>query len=217
MYVVFVIDIISMNGYSYQTQQNHDYRAQTMQSQRSKSGLTQEWKLFTGGNIDFDDNEDEIDVRKARLVRRLKFTAWVLVAVAIIGGIIAVGVVMGLKSNGSKDKNNSSDTQKDGSDYANDLDSIVQEGLGNAITDKDKSSAKFERTDEDGMLEVMTDPPFDVPKGWTALWWDEFDGNALNSKFWSFDYGYGQVRKIHKQTEEKEMHSLVLLFFQIMH
>lgn len=33
--------------------------------------------------------------------------------------------------------------------------------------------------------------PFDVPSGWTALWWDEFEGSSLNADYWSYAVGNG--------------------------
>lgn len=36
-----------------------------------------------------------------------------------------------------------------------------------------------------------TDPPFKAPDGWTAVWWDEFDGDLLNLDYWSYDKGNG--------------------------
>jgi hypothetical protein len=46
------------------------------------------------------------------------------------------------------------------------------------------------QSDEDGTLAVMAGPaPFTVPPGWTALWWDEFAGSSLDSKYWTIDTG----------------------------
>ncbi|KAL6772057.1 hypothetical protein ACKKBG_A28795 [Auxenochlorella protothecoides x Auxenochlorella symbiontica] len=35
------------------------------------------------------------------------------------------------------------------------------------------------------------DVPFTVPSGWTALWWEEFEGDSLDSNFWQYDVGNG--------------------------
>eukprot|EP00887_Chlorella_sp_A99_P003145 scaffold9.g3145.t1 len=34
-------------------------------------------------------------------------------------------------------------------------------------------------------------PPFTMPAGWTALWWDEFGGSSLDTSKWGYDIGVG--------------------------
>jgi hypothetical protein len=107
---------------------------------------------------------------------QFRFVVWVLIAVALVGGAIAVGVIM-VNVNG---KNGDGDAGyfPPSAGNVNGTTSVINPVTGPA--------------DTDGSLVIMENPPFTVPSGWTALWWEEFDGNKLNPQWWSYDLGYGR-------------------------
>jgi len=123
----------------------------------------------------------------------VRFILWVALGLAVVGIIVAASVLMA--------KNSKSSSSEDKAPASSDTPSVVIEGEtpgtagappappGVAI---DEEGQMVPASDEDGTLEIMTDPSFAVPDGWTALWWDEFDGDRLNTRWWSYQYGYGQ-------------------------
>lgn len=137
--------------------------------------VTNEWAPGKEGKgLGFEDLEEE--ERGQRCCNRFRFVLWAIAAAAVIGGAVAVAVIM-VKSN---DKGSSEG--KGG---------VADTGTP-AATGSEPSGGGSKET-SGSLLKVMEDPPFDVPGGWTALWWEEFDGSALNTNVWSYDKGYGQV------------------------
>lgn len=111
---------------------------------------------------------------------RFKFVIWSAVVIALVAGAIGLSIAMVVvhqnRTDGDPEPYKPPGTTPDSGPSA----------------DKSPSPTPPPNTDKDGQLEVMQNPPFNVPGGWTALWWDEFDGTSLNMKNWNYDYGYGK-------------------------
>ena len=112
---------------------------------------------------------------------RFKFLIWATVVIALVAAAIGLSITMVIVHQNRTD---------------GDPEPYVPPGTttpsGSSGTSPSPSPTPPPNTDKDGNLQIMENPPFDVPGGWTALWWDEFDGNSLNMKNWNYDYGYGK-------------------------
>ena len=106
---------------------------------------------------------------------KFKFAIWAVIVIALVAGAIGLCIAMVVinenKSNGSPD---------------------IPPGTLSPSNNKSPSPSPAPQTDQDGQLVILDNPPFDVPSGWTALWWDEFEGNKLDMQYWNYDYGYGK-------------------------
>jgi len=116
---------------------------------------------------------------------KFKFAIWAAIVIALVAGAIGLSITMVIIN----------DNKTDGKPV---------EPPGTLSPSSNKSPGESPnsgpspppsppaQTDKDGELVIMTNPPFNVPSGWTALWWDEFDGDALDMKYWNYDTGYGK-------------------------
>lgn len=122
---------------------------------------------------------------------RFKFAIWAIVAVVIVAAIIALSVTM------VEVQKNKHSSEADGEEYTPPgvlVPSSPGAGSspGGANPNIGEPPGAPPASDNDGTLEIMSNPPFPVPAGYTALWWDEFEGNALDTQWWNYDIGYGQ-------------------------
>jgi hypothetical protein len=114
---------------------------------------------------------------------KFKFALWAAIVIALVAGAIGLSIAMVVindnKTNGSPvvppGTHSPSNNNKPGKSPS-----------------PSPPPSPSPHTDQDGELVIMTNPPFDVPSDWTALWWDEFDGNALDMNYWNYDTGYGK-------------------------
>jgi len=137
-----------------------------------------------------DDEEDE-----RSCCSRFKFAIWASIAVLLIAAIIAVSVTMVTIHNNQQASSGEAEFTPPGVLTPSSPDASP----GGSSTVPGKPGANVgvppgapPSSDKDGTLEIMKNPPFPVPSGWTALWWDEFDGTALNTEWWNYNIGYGQ-------------------------
>ena len=113
-----------------------------------------------------------------------KFAIWATIAVALVAAAIGLSIAMVVINS---DRTSTSNPDSEGPYFPP---GTIEPGGGGGPS---PSPSPLPNTDQDGGLVVTdTTPPFPVPSGWTALWWDEFDGTALNMKYWNYDVGYGQ-------------------------
>jgi hypothetical protein len=114
---------------------------------------------------------------------RFKFAIWAIVATALVAAMVGLSITMAVvKSNDDKSASGSGGLAPDPSRPS-------------APPPPPSPGAKPVPSpppaDNNGQMVVMTNPPFAAPPGWTALWWDEFAGDALDPRWWNVDTGYG--------------------------
>lgn len=142
------------------------------------SVATESVKVFDG---------DLVRERKPSFWTTCKILVCVAAAVAIIAAVIVLSVLM-VKSDNDTDALVTSDSP------AGSPPGAPPRSPGDPPSKvTPESQLEVEQSDEDGELEIMSNPPFAVPNGWTPLWWDEFNGNALDLKWWNYQYGYGEA------------------------
>ena len=136
----------------------------------------------------FYEGKEEQDYRPS-CWSRFKVVVWTALAACVVGAVIAIAVIM---------TENGGDTSSSGSSSG----SVVPappgapprspgEGPGGNLTPEAIQEIEEQASDKDGTLQIMKNPPFQAPSGYTALWWDEFNGDALDLRWWNYQYGYG--------------------------
>ena len=153
------------------------------------------------GGTEFEENEfSSVKIAEARGWRALfpdipdnegrgccgkfKFVIWAIIIIALVAAAIGLSITMVvIHDNNMK--------ESDGPYLPPGVSPTPSGGGGSG--DKSPTPSPLPDTDGDGKLEIMGGtPPFTVPSGYTALWWDEFNGNALDMKYWNYDTGYGK-------------------------
>ena len=157
----------------------------------------------------FDEDQD-VDF-KPSCWSRFKFVIWGIIVVAVIGAIVGLSVTMVIvtddgNKNGSEDVSRLGDglspSPGGGSSGASASSGGGPKGDGDGRSPAEEVFPAA--SDKDGTLEIMPNPNFPVPPGWTALWWDNFDGNELNTRWWNYQYGYGEAEGLWAWGNEEE-------------
>lgn len=112
---------------------------------------------------------------------KFKFAIWATIVIALVAAAIGLSIAMVVIN---QNKSGGSPVVPPGT--------LSPSNNGGTSPGKSPSPSPPPNTDGDGKLVIMDNPPFDVPSDWTALWWDEFEGTELNTKYWNYDYGYGK-------------------------
>lgn len=129
---------------------------------------------------------------------RFKFLIWGTLAVAMIAAVITISVIM-VQTDPEKGTEATGEVVP-GTPPGALPEEIVKPGIPAKpgtpqaeLTPEMIEEIETKASDQDGTLEIMQNPPFAVPAGWTPLWWDEFNGDALNLRWWNYQYGYGEA------------------------
>ena len=121
---------------------------------------------------------------------RFKVLIWLTAAVVVVAAVIAISVTMVETNSGTTVSSSSTDGTvgtPPGAPPRPPGDSTI------TLTPEEIEEIETEASDEDGTLEIMKNPPFKSPPGWTPLWWEEFEGDSLNLRWWNYQYGYGEA------------------------
>lgn len=129
---------------------------------------------------------------------KVKFVFWALLGLILIGGVIALSVLMVVVQENKSPTGTvpqplgvTGTTSGSGSSSSTSSSSTSSSSSSSNNANTPPSPPPPPPSDENGQLKIMSNPPFTPPAGYTALWWDEFDGTSLNTNFWNFDTGYG--------------------------
>jgi len=129
---------------------------------------------------------------------RFKVLIWGTLVLALIAAVITLSVIM-VKTDPESGTVATSDTPEasPGAPPGALPDEIVKPGTDDlsqaTMTPELAKEIETKASDKDGTLEIMKNPPFAAPAGWTPLWWDEFNGDSLNLRWWNYQYGYGEA------------------------
>lgn len=152
-------------------------------------------------NVKVFDGDQEVSFQPS-CWSRFKVLIWGTAAVLVVAAIIGLSVAM-VETNKNTSTNDQSGAEvfppPGAPPYPPGKDSS-----GASVTPEGVPIVVKESSDEDGTLEIMKNPPFNVPKGWTALWWDEFNGNMLDMRWWNYQYGYGEAEGLWAWGNEEE-------------
>jgi hypothetical protein len=133
---------------------------------------------------------------------RFKVLVWTILAAAVVGAVIAIAVIMTQNGNTST----ASGTEIGVPPGAPPRPAGEQAGGQSSLTPEVIEEIQKEASDKDGTLEIMKNPPFQAPPGYTALWWDEFEGDALNLRWWNYQYGYGAAEGLWQWGNREEQY-----------
>lgn len=131
---------------------------------------------------------------------RFKVLVWTTLAASVVGAVIAIAVIM---------TENGSEASSSGSVVGAPPGAPPRspgEGPAGNLTPEVIQEIEEQASDKDGTLQIMKNPPFQVPAGYTALWWDEFDGDALNLRWWNYQYGYGAAEGLWQWGNREEQY-----------
>ena len=149
----------------------------------------------------FDAERAEGRYNKPSCWSRFKVLIWGTLVLALIAAVISLSVIM-VKTDPENGTVATSDAPgaSPGAPPGALPDEIVKPGTNDlpgasqaTMTPELAKEIETKASDKDGTLEIMKNPPFAAPAGWTPLWWDEFDGDALNLRWWNYQYGYGEA------------------------
>jgi len=133
---------------------------------------------------------------------RFKVLIWSTLAVCVVAAVIAIAVIM--TENGSPESSSSSGVAVPTPPGA--PPSRPGEGAAASLTPDVIADIEENASDKDGTLPVMANPPFRVPPGYTALWWDEFNGDSLDLRWWNYQYGYGAAEGLWQWGNREEQY-----------
>lgn len=131
---------------------------------------------------------------------RFKVLIWSTLAVCVVAAVIVIAVIM---------TNNGNETSSSGAAVPTPPGappSKPGQGAAAGLTPDKIQDIEENASDKDGTLPVMKNPPFQVPPGYTALWWDEFNGNALDLRWWNYQYGYGAAEGLWQWGNREEQY-----------
>jgi len=143
----------------------------------------------------FDAERAEKDYNKPSCWSRFKILIWGTLAVALVAAVITISVIM-VETDPEKGTVATSGAAPAAAPGALPEEIVLPGKPGSSQIEMTPDLAKeieSKASDKDGTLEIMKNPPFAVPAGWTPLWWDEFNGDSLNLRWWNYQYGYGET------------------------
>ncbi len=130
---------------------------------------------------------DEVQEFRPSCWSRFKVVVWTALAACVVGAVIAIAVIMTENGGGTDDGGAGVGVGVPPGAPPR----APGEGPAGNLTPEVIQEIEEQASDKDGTLKIMESPPFQAPPGYTALWWDEFDGDALDLRWWNYQYGYG--------------------------
>ncbi|KAI8106822.1 hypothetical protein M9434_001476 [Picochlorum sp. BPE23] len=156
-------------------------------------------------NVKVFDGDQEVSFQPS-CWSRFKVLIWGTAAVLVVAAIIGLSVAM-VETNKNTTTNGQSEAEifppPGAPPYSPGMEP-EESSSGGGVTPEGVPIVVKESSDEDGTLEIMKNPPFNVPNGWTALWWEEFNGNSLDPRWWNYQYGYGEAEGLWAWGNEEE-------------
>ena len=131
---------------------------------------------------------------------RFKVLIWTTLAACVVGAVIAIAVIM---------TQNGNEPTSSGTEVGTPPGAKPRppgEGPAANLTPEVIQEIEEQSSDKDGTLQIMKNPPFQVPVGYTALWWDEFNGDALDLRWWNYQYGYGAAEGLWQWGNREEQY-----------
>lgn len=182
--------VMSTHGELESVNQMYDSVYDGFRPEDKSSVATESIKVFDG--------EGAGHYHKPSCWSRFKVLVWGTIAVALVAAVITISVIM---VETDPEKGTASSSSPDvGLSPGSLPQEIVKPGMSGVpgkpqveLTPELIEEIESNASDKDGTLDIMTNPPFAVPGGWTPLWWDEFNGDALNLRWWNYQYGYGET------------------------